>query len=112
MTLAEVAASQRRRVAALLPRLLDAYGPQGWWPLRSRAGSPGFDEHGYHPGNYREPSTPEGRFEVMAGAVLTQNTAWRNVEPALDALARSGALEPRTIARLPPGELAERIRTS
>jgi endonuclease-3 related protein len=107
-----VPAPQRRRVAALLPRLLDAYGPQGWWPLRSRAASPGFDEHGYHAGDYREPTTGAGRFEVMAGAVLTQNTAWRNVEPALDALLGGRPLDPRAVAEMSLEELAERIRTS
>ncbi len=105
-------ASARRRIGALLARLLDAYGPQGWWPLRSRAGTPGFDEHGYHPGDYREPAAAAGRFEVMAGAILTQNTAWRNVEPALDALLGGRPLEPRRIADLSLEELAERIRTS
>ncbi len=107
-----MAASPRRRVAALLPRLLDAYGPQGWWPLRSRAGGPGFDGHGYHPGDYREPATAAGRLEVMAGAILTQNTAWRNVEPALDALLGGRPLDTRSLARLSLDELAERIRTS
>lgn len=42
-------------------KLLDYYGPQSWWP----ADSP---------------------FEVMLGAILTQNTNWNNVEKALDNL--------------------------
>jgi endonuclease-3 related protein len=107
-----VGAAQRRRVAALLPRLLDAYGAQGWWPLRSLAGSPGFDEHGYHPGDYGQPPDASGRFEIAAGAVLTQNTAWRNVEAALDALLRDGPVGPGTILSLPPGSLAAKIRPS
>lgn len=96
----------------MLPRLLDAYGPQGWWPLRSRAGRPGFDARGYHPGDYREPRAAAGRFEVAAGAILTQNTTWRNVEPALDALLREGGLSPRAIGSLSRGALAARIRPS
>lgn len=47
--------------------LTDAYGPLHWWPARTR-------------------------FEVIAGAFLTQNTAWRNVEHALANLRRAGAL--------------------
>jgi len=107
-----VPSTPRARIAALLPRLLATYGPQGWWPLRSRAGRPGFDAHGYHPGDYRQPRTAAGRFEVAVGAILTQNTAWRNVEPALDALLREGPLSPRAISGLPPDALTARIRPS
>ena len=46
-------------------RLLDAYGPQGWWP-------------------------GESRFEMIAGAILTQSAAWRNVELALANLRAAG----------------------
>ena len=105
-------ATPRKRIAALLPRLLAAYGPQGWWPLRGRAGSPGFDEHGYHPGDYREPDTAAGRLEVMAGAILTQNTAWRNVESALDALLGGRPLSLGAITGLSLDALAGRIRSS
>ena len=107
-----MSASPRRRVASLLPRLLDAYGPQGWWPLRSLAGGPGFDAHGYHAGDYRQPLDSSGRFEVAVGAVLTQNTAWRNVEPALDALLGRGPLAPPAILALSPDDLATTIRSS
>lgn len=56
--------------------LLEAYGPQGWWP-------------------------GEGPFEVMVGAVLTQNTAWGNVERALENLKAAGVLSPAGLYRLP-----------
>ncbi len=107
-----MAVAPRRRIAGLLPRLLAAYGPQGWWPLRSCAGRPGFDAHGYHAGDYRQPVSAAGRFEVAVGAVLTQNTAWRNVEPALDRLLGDGPLSPAAILALAPEALAEAIRCS
>ena len=66
-------------------RLLDEFGPQHWWP----GGSP---------------------FEIMVGAVLVQNTAWRNVERAIDNLREAGVMEPRSMYALPPAELAELIR--
>ena len=44
-------------------KLYRRFGPQHWWPARTR-------------------------FEVIVGAVLTQNTAWRNVEKAIDNLRR------------------------
>jgi endonuclease-3 related protein len=67
--------------------LLSAYGPQGWWP-------------------------GESRFEVMIGAVLTQNTAWSNVERAIGNLRRARCLSLRAILRLDTDALAELIRPS
>lgn len=95
---------------ALLERiytlLLEAYGPRGWWPLQSRAGSPGFDVEGYHSGEYGLPDTAEERFEIAVGAVLTQNTAWRNAARAVGALLRAGVRTPADILALPEEELA------
>ena len=68
-------------------RLLQAYGPQGWWPAE----------------------TP---FEVMVGAVLTQATAWRNVERAIARLKAAGVLSHQGIAALRPKELEELVRPS
>lgn len=70
---------------AVYARLLATLGPQHWWP----ADSP---------------------FEVMVGAVLTQNTAWGNVERAIDALKAADALSCRAILALPAHELAALIR--
>ncbi|MCA9101553.1 MAG: endonuclease III domain-containing protein [Planctomycetales bacterium] len=66
-------------------RLLQRYGRQGWWP----ADSP---------------------LEVMVGAVLVQNTAWRNVERAIENLREAGLLDARRLAKLHAAELAELIR--
>lgn len=63
------------------------FGHRNWWPGK----------------------TP---FEVCVGAVLTQNTAWKNVAKAVGNLAGRGALEPFILYRLPLDELAELIRPS
>ena len=68
-------------------QLLSAFGPQGWWPA----------------------DTP---FEVMVGAILTQNTAWTNVERALERLKGSGRFTPDGLLRLSDGEMAEMVRPS
>ena len=68
-------------------RLLAAYGPQGWWP-------------------------GESAFEVCIGAILTQNTAWSNVEKALACLKDAGVFSLRDLDRIPEAELAEVIRSS
>lgn len=77
----------RRRLQQIFHTLHKTHGPQHWWPARSR-------------------------FEVMVGAVLTQNTAWANVERAVAALQGAGALEPEEILRLPDARLARLIRSS
>ncbi len=66
-------------------RLYAAYGPQGWWPAK----------------------TPT---EVVIGAILTQNTAWTNVERAIENLRRARALSWRVLRNLSEPELAELIR--
>jgi endonuclease-3 related protein len=75
----------RKALRAVFDRLLAAYGPQRWWP-------------------------GETALEVMVGAVLTQNTAWRNVERAIANLKASGALDAHRIAAMPASELAALIR--
>lgn len=61
------------------------FGHRNWWPA----------------------DTP---FEVCVGAVLTQNTAWRNVVKAIDNLKQASALDPIVIYRTPIDELARLIR--
>src|SRR5512135_3389119 len=65
--------------------LFRCYGPQHWWP-------------------------GETPFEVMVGAVLTQNTAWSNVEKAIARLKAADALGCRQMLDLPDADLAELIR--
>ncbi len=48
--------------------------------------------------------------EMIVGAVLTQNTAWTNVEKAVRQLRREGALSVGALERLPEERLAELIR--
>jgi len=102
----------RRIFSSLYSRLLAAYGPQGWWPLPSMAGSRGFDARGYHPGRYRWPSSAQGRFEIIVGAVLTQNTAWTNVEMALTRLREAGMELPQHLRLAPANRIGRLIRSS
>jgi endonuclease III related protein len=99
-------------IRALYRRLLAAYGPQGWWPIPASAGRRGFDARGYHAGDYRTPFTPAARFQVILGAVLTQNTAWTNAAAALDALGAAGVRLPTDVLTLPRGRLARLVRSS
>lgn len=95
--------------------LLDAYGQQGWWPLLSHTGSNPTSSGrltGYHPGDFTFPRTNGERFEICCGAILTQNTAWTNVERALDRLGHSSLLSPEAILSAEDDTLETAIRSS
>ena len=100
---------------AFADALLAAYGPQGWWPLLSHAGSNPTSTGrltGYHPSDFTFPRNPEEQFEICLGAILTQNTAWTNVERALGLLAQGDLLSPQSIASAPDAVLEGAIRSS
>ncbi|MGB4160175.1 MAG: endonuclease III domain-containing protein, partial [Methanosarcina flavescens] len=96
--------------------LFALYGPQGWWPLTdlqktgfavpSKTGS----VQGYHPADYTYPQTRNQQFEIICGALLTQNTSWIQVEKALSNLKQINALCPEAILSLDPEALKEAIR--
>ncbi len=103
----------------LYKRLYSYYGPQGWWPLRSKriAYGAGFDDtigfntSGYHPGIVYKP-VKDDIFEIAAGAVLTQNTNWKNAAAAIDNLIKNDLLNTRKILESDIEELALIIKTS
>ncbi|MBN1419858.1 MAG: DNA repair protein [Planctomycetes bacterium] len=102
----------REVIRRIHDRLLEAYGPQGWWPVRARRGSgPTRHGSGYHPGTFFFRDAPRVE-EIAIGAVLAQATAWTNAARAVDALARRGVLRLARIASMPLGNLAEMIRPS
>lgn len=76
-----------RKLRSIFQQLLAQYGPQDWWP-------------------------GETAFEVMVGAVLTQNTAWTNVERAIVNLTANASLSPERILTVDEAQLAEWIRPS
>jgi len=92
--------------------LLEKYGYQGWWPITSRAGKDGFDEFGYHSGDYKPPYNKTERFEIIIGALLTQNTSWLNVEKAIQRMQNEGLMTPESILKIPLNELSFIIKSS
>lgn len=102
-------------LASFARSLLTAYGPQGWWPLLAHAGSNPTSTGrltGYHPGDFSFPHNEAQRFEICCGAILTQNTAWTNVEHALHALAQQALLAPTAILGASERTLEKAIRPS
>lgn len=76
---------QREVLRGFYKTLFSAFGPQRWWPARTR-------------------------FEVVAGAILTQNTNWTNVEKAIRNLKAAGLLTTQRMHDLSVHELARLIR--
>jgi endonuclease-3 related protein len=91
-------------VTAVYEALYDRFGAQGWWPVTAS----GEAEARYSGG----PACDGQRFEVAAGAVLTQNTSWANASRAVGNLVRRGALDPESILSMDVKMLAELIKSS
>ncbi|MEK6564123.1 MAG: endonuclease III domain-containing protein [Candidatus Omnitrophota bacterium] len=68
-------------------KLYRHFGPQAWWP-------------------------GETCFEVIVGAILTQNTNWQNVSKAIANLKKAKVLSPKKLYSLPQSKLAQLIRPS
>lgn len=75
----------RKRLKLIYRRLYVYFGPQHWWPAKSR-------------------------FEVVVGAILTQNTSWLNVTKAIKNIKQRNLLEAGKLYKLPQTELAGLIR--
>ncbi|MBN1698045.1 MAG: DNA repair protein [Spirochaetales bacterium] len=103
---------EKNKLTDIYRILYAAYGPQGWWPLKSTAGKDGSDERGYHRGIYRYPANDVEAGEIIIGSILTQNTSWKNAEYAIDNLIALNCLTLRAIADCPVPVLAEMIRSS
>jgi endonuclease-3 related protein len=78
---------KKKLLMEIYKRLYKAFGPRHWWP-------------------------GETPFEVMVGAILTQNTSWRNVEKAIQRLKEKGALNSEGIHQLKKSQLASLIQSS
>lgn len=75
------------RNLAIFNSLLSHYGPRKWWPGRTR-------------------------FEVIAGAILTQNVSWKNAKKAIDNLKKHGFLSSQAVYEAETAEIAEKIKSS
>lgn len=74
-----------RKLIEIFDLLLDHYGPRNWWPA-------------------------ETELEMMVGAILTQNTNWKNVEKAIGNLKRMNLISLKALSSVHISELAQEIR--
>lgn len=75
------------RIKEAYERLYAHFGPQHWWP-------------------------GESAFEVIVGAILTQNTAWTNVEKAIANLKHAELIDPTRMQRARVARIAQLVRPS
>ena len=77
--------SLNKRITKIFDCLFDNYGPQNWWPA-------------------------DDAFECAVGAILTQNTSWKNVELAISNIKSRMSLNIKNISEIPVDELSFLIR--
>ncbi|MEK6861755.1 MAG: hypothetical protein AABY07_07330 [Nanoarchaeota archaeon] len=82
--------------------LLKEFKPQGWWPIRST----------YFPEEYSRALSEEEILEICLGAILTQNTSWKNVEKALENLNKNNLIDLERLNKIDIKELAGIIKSS
>lgn len=79
-------------------KLLHAFGPQYWWPIK---------------GEYKHRKLSEkDRLEICIGAILTQNTSWKNVEKAIENLHKNNLIDLKKLAVIDEKKLANLIKCS
>jgi endonuclease-3 related protein len=93
-----------KRLMEIYCSLRGSYGPRMWWPVTPSGG--------ISPEYTGGPVSAAQRFEVAVGAVLTQNTAWKNAAAAIENLNREGLLSPEKLKGIAEKELAGIIRPS
>ena len=117
---AQNVSSEKRTVRPVIRKiyncLFTSYGPQGWWPLTELRKKGGTNPEktgsvmGYHPADYTYPQTRNQQFEIICGALLTQNTSWIQVEKTLLNLKQIHSLSSESILSLDQETLKEAIR--
>ena len=81
--------------------LYKEFKEQGWWPVGNK----------YH-ANYIKPENEKEIFEICLGAILTQNTSWKNVEKALENLNKNNLIDLEKLNNIDIKKLAETIKSS
>ncbi len=86
--------------------LIQAYGAQGWWPLTDLEQQRSI----YNTADSVTEKNPADQLEIIIGAVLTQNTNWKNVVKALINLKQDQLISVEQLKRLELQVLAEKIK--
>jgi len=79
-----------KQIISIYYKLYKRFGPQHWWPVTG--------------------PKKRSEYEIIVGALLTQNTAWLNVERAIKNLVSSNLLDPKNLIAAPPEKVKQLIR--
>ncbi len=99
----------------IFTKLLESYSYQGWWPIKDYDGenpTKTGSTQGYHPKDYSFPRNSLQKFEIIVGAVLTQNTSWPQVEKSIINLKEVINLTPFEILNMDENEFKQAIKPS
>lgn len=91
-----------KELQEIYQKLMKLHGPQGWWPVAGL----------YHLNDYSYPRNENERFEICIGAILTQNTAWTNVEIAIEQLRTAKILTAKKLLAASDLSIQNAIRPS
>jgi endonuclease-3 related protein len=93
------------KIRKIYDKLFKEYGPQGWWPTTL--------ENELHPKHHGiKPRNEKERFEIIIGAILTQNTNWKNAEKAIFNLNKAGIMSTDAILATNKKRVSALIRPS
>ena len=92
------------KIKEIYGNLSTAFGPQGWWPVT--------EQGKLHPEYSNGPKNEKQQLEVVFGAILTQNTSWKNVEKAVVELNKNNLIDVRKIIKIENKKLANIIKSS
>lgn len=90
------------KILNIYNKLLDKYGKQNWWPVNGI----------YNNKDYSVPKNEDEQFEICIGAILTQNTSWKNVDKSLNNLRKENLLSAKKILLCNENKLKEAIKPS
>lgn len=95
------------KIKKLYETLYKKFGPQGWWPIVDINKNKSIYRKGYF-----DRLKDEEMFEIAIGAILTQNTTWKNAEKGLLSLKKNGLLSHTKILNLNDSSLYRLIRST
>jgi len=97
-------------IKRIYDRLFEEYGSQGWWPVTPVGGCKGVKPEGPIYGVALK--NEKQKIEIIFGAILTQNTSWKNVEKAIISLNNEDLINVDKIIKIDKTELAAVIKSA
>ena len=94
----------RKKLMHAYKTLHKEYGPQGWWPVTDSGVVPTYKK--------RKRLSESQMFEIIVGAILAQNTSWKNAEKSLVELNKENAIDAKKLVGMNKNKLIRLIKSS